>query len=146
MEEVRPIGSQRWAGGRSGCVQLSHSIINQGQHGPDIEILMSPWVFCQIGLGESEERRCRPWPVLLPMDKRAGQLDQPFVECAIGSLPLGQPKGFQRFVGLEEALPVEALEEAQVTRVVILGAHCWVGRWLIQVSKMERIAGRVNHV
>ena len=68
-------------------------------------------------MGQLEESQGRTGPVVLEVDKRARQLDQALVKCAIRTGPLRQPQFFQHFVGFEEALPVEALEVTQIMSI-----------------------------
>jgi hypothetical protein len=121
--QFRSAGWHRRAGPRSGRHQLSQPFVNRGQRACDIEPLVGGRIFPQIGLRQFEQRHCWPRPMFLPMDKRARQLDQPFVKGAVGPLPLRQPKGFQHRVRLEESPPAKTLEVAQVARIVIAIAH-----------------------
>src|ERR1043166_708400 len=56
------------------------------------------------------------------MNKRTGQLNQPFVECAIRAMPVGQPEFLEHIVRFVIKLPVEAVEVGQVARVPFAAA------------------------
>ena len=82
-------------------------------------------VLPQIGARQSQQGRRRSRSVLLPMDERARQLDEPFVEGTVGPLALSQPEWFQHLVRFEELLPPKALEEVEVVLIA----------WLIVVHR-----------
>ena len=54
---------------------------------------------------------------LLQMNECSSQLDQCFVECAVGTVPLLQPKRLQHFVGFKIELAIEAIEKAEIVRI-----------------------------
>ena len=81
---------------------------------------MRGWILPQVCFRQFEQGGRGAGPVLLQMDKRAGELDEAFVKRTVWTVPLGQPNLFQDFVRLEEKLAVEAREIAQVMGVQVL--------------------------
>jgi hypothetical protein len=53
------------------------------------------------------------------MDVGAGELDEAFVEIAIGAVFIGEPEVFEHFVGFVELLGIKAVEIAQIMGVVV---------------------------
>ena len=68
----------------------------------------------KICMRESQKGGCWLWPALLQMDKCTGQLDQPFVERAIGFAPLGQPERLEYFMRFVKELLIKAFEKIDV--------------------------------
>lgn len=144
-QQAAPTGGNRRASPGSSGGQLAQTVLDHRQHALDIQPLMGGRILPQVGSRQPKQRHCRPRSLLLPMDKGARKLDQPFVEGAVGALPLRQPKRFQHLVRLEESAPAEGLEKAQVARVVILVARGPIRRQWVQVSGQngaDHIAGQ----
>lgn len=80
----------------------------------DGQVLVDGPVFLEIGTRQAQERAGRSQPALLDVNQCAGQLNEALIECTVGLRPLRQPDFFQNFVGFEEELAVEAIEECQV--------------------------------
>lgn len=51
------------------------------------------------------------------MHKRAGELDEPFVEIAVWPVSIGEPEFLKHVVGFVVELAVEALEVTEIMRV-----------------------------
>ena len=71
---------------------------------------------------EFEKGGGRTKPVLLEMDKCAGELDEAFVESIVCCVPLGKPKLLQNVVRFIKELLIEALEVTQIVRIVRLAS------------------------
>jgi hypothetical protein len=64
------------------------------------QVLMLTGVLPEVCAGQFEQGRSGSKPVLLQMNERACQLDQPFVKSAVGPVPVFEPKLFQNIVRL----------------------------------------------
>jgi ParB family chromosome partitioning protein len=82
-----------------------------------IQVLMLARIAFQIALCEPQQRPSRAWSALLQVNKCPRQLDQSFVERAIGSMPVFQPQFLQDFVRFEIKLPIEAVKESEVVGI-----------------------------
>jgi len=125
--------------------QQFQPVPNQFNHGGDIKVLVNLRILFQIGQGKFEQGRRRLRPVLLQVHKRAGQLDQAFVECAVRPVFVLQPDMFEHLVRLKKKLAVETIEKSKVMRVelslVKLSGHC--GDAFVLVAHRRRVmAGR----
>ena len=99
------------------CFQQFQPVPTQFNHGGDIKVFVNLRIFFQIGQRELEQGRRRLRPVLLQMHKRAGELDQAFVECAVRPVFVLEPDVFEHLVRLEKKLAVETIEESEVMGV-----------------------------
>src|SRR5579859_1484202 len=90
-------------------------------------MFMDGRIFIEIGQGELEQRGGGLRMVSLQVDKRAGQLDQPFEKCAVRAMPVPDPEMFQHLMGLVKKLMIETMKIAEIMRVqfltVMLGSH-----------------------
>jgi hypothetical protein len=89
-------------------------MLDQAKHAPHIQTFMVGREPLQVGPGQSKQRQGGTGPVLLEVHEGSCQLNQALVKRAGWMAPLRQPQLLEDFVGLEEALLVEALEVAQV--------------------------------
>src|SRR5450759_867195 len=95
----------------------------------------------QIRLGESEQGRRRFKPVLLQMDKSAGQLNQSLVKIAVKPRPVRQPQFFQNIMRLVKKLPVETLEITEIMSIQFLPA-----KLLNQLCNLPALFAHTNKV
>lgn len=101
-------------------IQFLMPLPNQLQHHRESQFVIASRILFQIHPGQLQQRLRRTTPILLHMHKRTGKLNQSFVEIAIRSTAIRQPKFLQNIVRLVEQLPVEAIEVTQVVGVEFL--------------------------
>ena len=94
-------------------------IVDEVQHGGEIEPLVSVRKPSEICVSQFEKRGSRPQPPLLQMDEGTSQLDEAFVKQAIRIVPLRKPQVLQHIMSLVEELPVKTIEIPEVMRVQI---------------------------
>lgn len=100
------------------CFQLSQPVLNHPEHAGYFQIQMPRRVLLEIGCGELKQSSRGAKAVLLQMNKRAGELNQPFVKSAVRLLPLRQPKFLQHVVRFVEKTTIETLEITKIVRVI----------------------------
>jgi hypothetical protein len=103
-------------------VNAAKPIFNEGKHAAHIQLLVKRGILPEIGAGQFEESRGGTRAVFLQVNEGASQLNESFVEVSIGPVAIGQPEFLQNFMSLEEELPIEAFEEAEIVRVQMLPA------------------------
>ena len=103
--------------------QASEPVSDQPASGCNVQSLVLVRIFFEIRQRELEQRGGGARAVLLQMHKCAGQLNQPFVKRAVGSVFVLEPQIFQHFVRFVKKLPVEAIEIAGVMRVEFLSSE-----------------------
>lgn len=102
------------------CFEKRHPVPPLLKHRAHIQALPPRRVRLQILCGEAEQGRRGRQPVLLKMNKRAGELDQPFVEAVVRPAASLQPKILQHVMRLVEKPLVETFEVSQVSGVQVL--------------------------
>ena len=71
----------------------------------------------QIGSSQFKKGSGRRQPILLKMNERACQLDQPLIEEIIGLAPLFQPQLLEDVMGFIKSLVIEIFKIAQVMSI-----------------------------
>jgi hypothetical protein len=85
-------------------------MIDQGEDGGEIKVVVGGRKGRDIGAGEFEERHGGTRTIFLEMNESAGELDEAFVEGAFASFTDGEPEMLKNVVGLVKELAVEIIK------------------------------------
>ena len=117
----RPIQARRLASlkrisfaGRIG--QTLQPIVDQPKHRRHLDALIYRRISGQVVSSQSQQSARGTKPILLQMNERSRQLDEPLVKQTFGTLATRQPQRLQNVMRLVEQPPIETGKEPQVVR------------------------------